>query len=51
MPKPVQIFKTVTNGDPHEEHANKIRETFICEDDSARAGSQTCTQRIGRLQS
>ena len=33
LPKPVEIFKSEANGDLHEEHANKIRETMVCEDE------------------
>lgn len=29
----VAIFKSDATGDPHEQHANKVRETMICEDE------------------
>lgn len=48
VPKPVEIFKSEANGDPHEEHANKIRATLMCEDEPARTGSLTCMQRVAQ---
>lgn len=48
VPKPVEIFKSEANGDPHEDHANKIRATLVCEDEPVRAGSLTCKQRVAQ---
>jgi glycoprotein-N-acetylgalactosamine 3-beta-galactosyltransferase len=43
-PKPVEIFVSDANGDPHETHANKIRQTLLCEDENI-PGKPTCAER------
>ena len=45
-PKPVEVFKSEANGNPHEEHANKIRETLVCEDEPPIPNVIGCKERV-----
>eukprot|EP00605_Chrysophyceae_sp_TOSAG23-4_P002456 GSChrysophyteH1.ASY1.ANO1.2715.1 assembled CDS len=46
--KPIDVFISDTHGDPHEDHANKIRLSMECTDEKNLPGATTCAERVAK---